>query len=395
MLKNQLIQTTALAAALILSPLSVYAQEETTTETAEASAGASEAEVVEEISNSTETSDEQNIDDEIDAELQAELEEIERTEKLSDPNEFLKTFALKKPLIELPTPDADRLEVANKIVARFYPVGTNERVMRDAFDNMMIPIVDRTLELTITEAMDLFGLPDELNPLSDDEEAADKTLGDLMAELDPEFREKMGTVMDAYAEITGLTSEPLEPALAGAMARDYARKYNLQQLTEMEAFFATPTGELFARDFMLSTASIDMIQTALKEFPAITENSDAIEAASKRIEEAFKTEPKSEEETEEGCSEDDMVCDATKETTEEADVNDSFANDLGNEPWFDKDNWAEDTRNNVAQLEDTYNELAELSEQAYTQYDEAFDAAVLKSREQYIADGWTREEEEE
>ena len=44
-------------------------------------------------------------------------------------------------------------------------------------------------------------------------------------------------------------------------------------------------------------------------------------------------------------------------------------------------------------LEDTYNELAELSEQAYNQYDEAFDAAVLKSREQYIADGWSRDEE--
>ncbi len=392
MLKTKLIQTTAVAAALILSPLSVNAQE-TTAEATETAADDSEAEVVEQISTPESNSDEQNIDDEIDAELQAELEEIERLERLSDPNEFLKTFALKKPLIELPTPDADRLEVANKIVARFYPVGTNERVMRDAFDNMMIPIVDRTLELTITEAMDLFGLPDELNPLSDDEEAANKTLGDLMAELDPEFREKMTTVMDAYAEITGLTSEPLEPALAGAMARDYARKYNLQQLREMETFFATPTGELFARDFMLSTASIDMIQTALKEFPAITENSDAIEAAGKRIEEAFKTEPKIEEETEENCSEDDAVCDATEDAAEEADVNDAFANDLGNEPWFDKDNWDEGTRNNVAQLEDTYNELAELSEQAYNQYDEAFDAAVLKSREQYIADGWSRDEE--
>ena len=392
MLKTKLIQTTAVAAALILSPLSVNAQD-TTAEATETAADDSEAAVVEQISTPEANSDEQNIDDEIDAELQAELEEIERLEKLSDPNEFLKTFALKKPLIELPTPDADRLEVANKIVARFYPVGTNERVMRDAFDNMMMPIIDRTLELTITEAMDLFDLPDELNLLSDDEEAADKTLGDLMTELDPEFREKMTTVMDAYAEITGLTSEPLEPALAGAMARDYARKYNLQQLTEMETFFATPTGELFARDFMLSTASIDMIQTALKEFPAITENSDAIEAAGKRIEEAFKTEPKVEEETEENCSEDGVVCDATEDAAEEADVNDAFANDLGNEPWFDKDNWDEGTRNNVAQLEDTYNELAELSEQAYNQYDEAFDAAVLKSREQYIADGWSRDEE--
>lgn len=393
MLKIKLIQSTAVVAALILSPLPLYAQEETAPDAAEdeilfVPPPPTASRVSQDNNDEAEnTDDEQSVDDEIDAELQAELEEIERLEKLSDPNEFLKTFALKTPLIELPTPDADRLVIANKIVARFYPVGTNERIMRDSFDNMMLPIIDRTLELTITEAMDLFGLPAELNPLDGDEEAADKKIGDLLAEMDPEFREKMGTVMDAYAEITGLTSEPLEPALAAAMARDYARKYDLQQLTEMEAFFATPTGELFARDFMLSTASIDMIQTALKEFPAIAENSDAIEAAGKRIEEVFKTEPEIEDDIETTCDGD------TCETDEvAADINDSLADDLGNEPWFDKDNWDETTRENVAQLEDTYDELAELSEQAYSQYDEAFDAAVLKSREQYIADGWTREE---
>ncbi len=392
MLKNKLIQTTAVAVALSLSAVPVYAQEETTPKTAEATIKAAQAasKDTEDTIVSQETSDTQNVDDEIDAELQAELEEIERLEKLSDPDEFLKIFALKKPLIELPTPDADRLEVANKIVARFYPVGTNERVMRDAFDNMMIPIIDSTLELTITEAMDLFGLPDAYNPLSDDEERLDKKIGDLLAETYPQFREKMSSIMDAYAEITGLASEPIEPALASAMARDYARKYTVQQLTEMEAFFATPTGELFARDFMLSTTSIDMIQTALKEFPATIENSEAIEAASKRIEEALKTEPKVDEEnTERECQGDDEACD----TDTDADVNDAMANDLGNEPWFDINNWDESTRDNVAQLEDTYNELAELSEQAYSQYDGAYDAAVLKSRNQYIADGWKRDEE--
>ncbi len=388
MLKNKLILTTAITATLILSSTPLYAQEEDTQEKEEQTTVLVAAPPVIPESNKSQN-EEQNIDDEIDAELKAELEEIERQEKLSDPNELLKSFALKKPLIELPTPDADRLKIADKIVARFYPVGTNERVMRDSFDNMMIPIIDRTLELTIAEAIDLFDLPDDINPLSDDEESTNQTIGELLAEMYPDFREKMGTVMDAYAEITGLTSEPLEPALAGAMARDYARKYDVQQLTEMEAFFSTPTGEIFARDFMLSTASIDMIQTALKEFPAITENSDAIEAASKRIQEAFKTEPK-EDESEEDCED----CETDEASDEETDVNDALADDLGNEPWFDKDNWDEGTRDNVAQLEDTYNELAELSEQAYTQYDEAFDDAVLQSREKYIADGWNREDNE-
>ena len=261
-------------------------------------------------------------------------------------------------------------------------------------DDMVKPIVNRTLDLNLDEAIELFGIPDDLIPTSEENtERRTKKFGDLIAEMDPKFREKMDIVFEAYSELTGLTSAPIEPALSQAMARDYARKYDLQQLNDLDAFFSTPTGGIFARDFMLSTASIDMVQTALKEFPAIAENSEKIQEVSKRIEDVFKTEPKvEEEEAEESCSEDDVVCEATEE---EADVNDALANDLGNEPWFDKNNWDDDTRNNIEQLSDTYNELAELSEQAYTQYDEAFDAAVAESRKQYIADGWTREESED
>ncbi len=339
-------------------------------------------------------SEEQSIDHEIDAELAAELERAEQLNALTDPDEIFKTFSLKKPLIELPVPDPERLIVAEKIVARLYPVGTSERVVRTMMDDMVKPIVNRTLDLNLDEAIELFGIPDDLIPTSEENtERRTKKFGDLIAEMDPKFREKMDIVFEAYSELTGLTSAPIEPALSQAMARDYARKYDLQQLNDLDAFFSTPTGGIFARDFMLSTASIDMVQTALKEFPAIAENSEKIQEVSKRIEDVFKTEPKvEEEEAEESCSEDDVVCEATEE---EADVNDALANDLGNEPWFDKNNWDDDTRNNIEQLSDTYNELAELSEQAYTQYDEAFDAAVAESRKQYIADGWTREESED
>lgn len=339
----------------------------------------------------TEPTDEEDIevssDEEIDAELEAELARIEELEKLSDPNELLKTFALKKPLIELSTPEPDRLMIANRIVARLFPAGTTERSLRTTMDELMIPMIDRALELTISEAVDLFGVPENLNPL-DGNENADKKIYDLLAESDPKFREKMGIVFDAYAEITGLSSEPIEPALAGALARDYARKYDLEQLNDLDAFFSTPTGALFAKDFMLSTASIDMVQTALKEFPAIAKNADAIEAASKRIEEAFKPEPKEDEETETAVedAEDSILTNGADNSSDD---------DNGSEPWFDNDNWDEATRTSVSQLEDTYNELAELSEQAYSQYDEAFDAAVSESRAKYIAEGWKRDEDEE
>lgn len=345
----------------------------------------------ENIIDDTDDKNEATSDEDIDAELQAELDRIEAAEKFTNPDELIKNFSLKKPLIELPTPDADRLMVANQIVSQLFPVGTSERSMRDNMDNLMLPMINRTLDLTMVEAIDLFGVPEEILGLdSDSEEAkelATKTLGDYLVEQEPKFREKMDVVFEAYAQITGLTSEPIEPFLAEAMARDYARKYDLAQLNDLKNFFGTPTGSIFARDFMLSTASIDMVQTALKEFPAIAANSDKIQEVSKRIEDAFKPTVNPEDAADENLDEQDC------ETCESDGTAALGAEDLGTEPWFEMDNWAEERRDNVNLLQDTYNELAELSEQAYSQYDEAFDAAVAESRAQYIADGWTPDQE--
>lgn len=324
---------------------------------------------------------EPNADDEIDAELQAELERIERVEQFTNPDEFIKNIALKKPLIALPTPDAERLVVANQIVAQLFPVGTTERSMRENMDNLLLPMINRTLDLTVVEAIDLFGVPDDILGLKagseEEKEMTTKTIGDFLAEQEPQYREKMNIVFEAYAQITGLASEPIEPFLSEAMARDYARKYDLAQLNDLKTFFDTPTGSIFARDFMLSTASIDMVQTALKEFPAIAENSDKLQEVSKRLEEALKPSAKPEED------------EATDEAAEESALG---ASDLGTEPWFQMENWDEETRDNVNLLQDTYNELAELSEQAYSQYDDAFEEAVAASRARYIEQGWTRDD---
>lgn len=335
-------------------------------------------------------------DDElIDAELQAELDRIDRLDKLTNPEEFFKDFAMQRPLIELPTPDADKLVVANEIISQLFPVGTSERAIRTSLDGLIIPMIDKTLDLTILEAIELFGVPKDIlgfDPEGDRaKEMANKKIGELMAEMEPKYREKMDIVFEAYAEITGLTSEPLEPFLAQAMARDYARKYDLAQLNDLKTFFATSTGRMFARDFMLSTASIDMVQTALKEFPVIAANSDKIQQVTKRIEEALKPEPFDFGDDVE-CDADDDACLSGDEV--KGDIETALgADDLGNEPWFDIDNWDKETRENINTLEDTYNELAELSEQAFSQYNEAYEAAIAKSREKYIAEGWSRDDE--
>lgn len=378
----------AMVIALLSTPLHAQQADETDNNKQENSAVLVPPPFILKPTETPETVSVEVSEDDIDVELEAELEQLEQLEQLSDPTELLKTFALKKPLIELPTPKADRLAVAEKIVARLFPVGTSERALRSTLNNMIIPMIDRTLDLTVNEAIELFGVPEDLIP-EDQEENNERKIGDLIKENDPDFREKMDTLFDVYPEIVGLTSEPIEPALAGAMARDYARKYDLQQLNDLNLFFSSPTGALFANDFMLSTASIDMVQTALKEFPAIAENSEKIQEVSKRLEDVFKSEPVVIEEKEcEDCNNDEA-----DEESIGIEKEDPLSADFGYEPWYDTENWDSATRDNVSQLEDTYNELAKLSEEAYSQYSDAFDTAVIESREKYIAEGWEREEE--
>lgn len=338
----------------------------------------------------TQQSDEASFESErveVDEELEAELADLEKVmefeRKLSDPKELLNIFALKKPLIELPIPETDRLVIANRITSRLFPVGTNERVVRTMMNDLIRPMIDRTLELNLVEAIDLFGIDEDVVPRSADIKET-SSFGELIAEVEPDYREKMDAVFDAYIEISGLVSEPIEPALADAMARDYARKYNLAQLNDLDMFFSTPTGALFAKDFMTSTVSVDMVQTVFQEFPAIAENSDRIQEITENIEKILKPS------VNDTIIEDD--CEDCNIEDDETDPDDNIiTSDLGDEPWFEKENWNEKSRRNVQKLSDNYNKLAESSEQAYTEYDDAYNAALNEARAKYIADGWTRE----
>ena len=68
----------------------------------------------------------------------------------------------------------------------------------------------------------------------------------------------------------------IEPTVREALAKIYARKYSAKELTDMNAFFATPSGSSFAGNFMSTFTDKEMINASFGMMPKIMEAMPAI-----------------------------------------------------------------------------------------------------------------------
>ncbi|MDP5280364.1 hypothetical protein Q9Q95_15655 [Sphingomonas sp. DG1-23] len=163
--------------------------------------------------------------------------------------------------------DPARLAVAQKVVARLVPQGIYLRMMRDAFPQMMDGVIAQMSGLT---AADL-GEKDE----------SGKTLEQIAAEKDPAFRERMTIMTRVMGEEMGKVMDKLEPRVRTALGKAFARRFTLQQLGDLDAFFATPSGAAFAKDYLLTFMDPEMMQEMSASAPEMVR---AMPAIMKRVE---------------------------------------------------------------------------------------------------------------
>jgi hypothetical protein len=160
------------------------------------------------------------------------------------------------------TPDPARLAVADKVVVKLVPQGTYLRMMRDAFPQMMDAMIARMSGMT---AADL-----------GEKDKSGKTLEQLAAEKDPAFRERMTILTRVMGEEMGKLMDGLEPRVRVALGKSFARRFTLQQLNDLDAFFATPSGSAFAKDYLLTFMDPEMMQEMSAATPEIMRAMPAI-----------------------------------------------------------------------------------------------------------------------
>jgi hypothetical protein len=164
--------------------------------------------------------------------------------------------------------DPQRLAIAAVIAEQIFPEGALAKVMAASSEGSN-SMIDGFLDMDVRDVA--AAGEDPLSP-----ELAGKTVSEVMAEQDPHFRERTeisNRVM--MSEMLPIMTR-FEPQARAALARAYARRFTLAQLTDIRAFFASPSGRAYAAESMMLAAEPEFMQAMggfvpdlMKEMPAI------------------------------------------------------------------------------------------------------------------------------
>lgn len=157
--------------------------------------------------------------------------------------------ALADPVVEAVAPapiDPARLAAAQVTVDHIFPLGTYARIMNGTLDKVIDGMMGNFGQMSLADLAAMGGA---------DKAALAKlpkaTLEDIMAIYDPAYHQRMTrlthTMMDGLVDLM----TKMEPGIRDGLAQAYATRYTLDQLNEMNRFFATPTGTLYAANALV------------------------------------------------------------------------------------------------------------------------------------------------
>jgi hypothetical protein len=227
-----------------------------------------------------------------------------------------------------------------------------------------------------------------------------KAVADL---FDPHRKEREDQVMKVIRPLISEALADLEPPMRAGLAKAYARRFSADQLTELNGFFATPTGGLYAGEAMTLQADpevmLAMIRAVpplvnkfidrapkiagdMKELPkekALADLSDAelgklatlmkVDVQTLKDNRDMWSETATEAEAADTTASDDWSStDATDVAAEAADAAAAAADAAIDDPAYDRSNWSEADRQRVEQLEAAANTA---SSAAFDAQDEA------------------------
>lgn len=176
--------------------------------------------------------------------------------------------------------DPARRAAALPVIDQIWPLGTYERIMRAAMDQVMSVTMANMYDMPIDEFAKAIDPKAPVAP-------SGKTFRQILAEDDPYFEERMRRTMKVMTdEMVALMTE-VEPDVRAALADSYARRFTVAQLGELHAFFATPTGQIYARESMLLMLGPDMMKAMQAFIPRMMQRMPSIlqkvEAATKDL----------------------------------------------------------------------------------------------------------------
>ena len=158
----------------------------------------------------------------------------------------------------LPDPDPARLALARSSVTPMWPDGAYGKMMTGFMGGMF----DRFMELKKSDFAKL-----DSSAASPGTETKDLSMHEKLAAKDPLFDQRMAAIRGVFAEELGKLSTIVDPRIREGLARSMARRFDAQQLTDINAFFATPSGHALATHFMQLWVDPDTLRSLVSAMP--------------------------------------------------------------------------------------------------------------------------------
>ena len=159
-----------------------------------------------------------------------------------------------------PDPDPARLSLARTSVQTMWPDGAYGKMM----SGFMGGIFDRVMQMKNSDLAALANNPKKIDASTPRD---DRTLHDKAIAKDPHFDERMAAWRSIANDEVAKISTIIDPRMREGLARAMARRFNAQQLTDINAFFATSSGRALASQYMQLWVDPDTLRSVMGSFP--------------------------------------------------------------------------------------------------------------------------------
>lgn len=158
-----------------------------------------------------------------------------------------------------PEPDPARLALARTSVQAMWPNGAYGKMMTGFMGGMF----DRMMQLKASDLPAISGKAPKTAAATD----KDLSVKDAIAGKDPYFDRRVAAMRGVVDEEVGKISTIIDPRMRDGLARAMARRFDAQQLGDINAFFATPSGHALASQYMQLWLDPDTVRSIFGSMP--------------------------------------------------------------------------------------------------------------------------------
>ena len=162
----------------------------------------------------------------------------------------------------LPPIEPARLTLAQQTMGALIPAGSLEKMIDNLYGKMFKTIMGEfsgqsDLMLSIKTGVE----SDKIAAL---DEATKVKIADI---FDPHRKEREDQITKVLKPLISEALTDLERPMRDGMAKAYARKFSAAQLADLNSFLATPTGRLYASEWMALQADPEVMVAVMKALP--------------------------------------------------------------------------------------------------------------------------------